>query len=97
MNDLWLDTSWTDTNLGNGTAGTITPAFPEALLNIWASSGFWRRLGGIGTNGTRATIRLPLNPRSGTRISMTFATLSASGRFQFEALGEAAGPGEVAA
>ena len=97
VNDLWLDTSWTDTNLGNGTAGTITPAFPEALLNIWASSGFWRRLGGIGTNGTRATIRLPLNPRSGTRISMTFATLSASGRFQFEALGEAAGPGEVAA
>ena len=96
-NDLWLDTSETDTNLGNGTAGAITPAFGEYLLRAWASGGFWRQLCGLGTNGRRATIRMPLNARTGTRLSVKFQTLSANGRFQWESLAEDAGGGKAAA
>lgn len=97
VNDLWLDTSDTDTNIGNGTAGAITVAFPEALLRQWASGGFWRQVTGIGTNGLRATIRLPLTPRDGTRVTMQFQCLAANGRFQLEGLGEDPGPGSAVA
>src|SRR5690349_21197843 len=63
--DLWLDTSLSDTNIGNAVTGSITPAFPSALLKQWSGSA-WMILPRQGSNGTRATIRLPLMPRNGT-------------------------------
>lgn len=85
--DLWLDTSQSDTNLGNGTAGAIVPAYPSFLLRRWTGSA-WQQVAGIGTNGLRATLRLPIAPRDGTRVTMTVACLAASGRFQIEGIGE---------
>jgi len=96
VGDLWLDTSGTDGNIGNATAGSITPAFPSALLKQWNGTA-WIVLPRQGSNGTRATIRLPLMPRNGTRITVQVQTLTAAGRFQFEALGEKPGAGEAAA
>lgn len=85
--DLWLDTSLVNNNLGNSLAGTITPAFPAALLNQWTGTA-WRQLTGVGSNGQRAVIRLPLLPRNGTWWTATADCTAAAGRFQLEALGE---------
>lgn len=95
-NDLWLDTSGTDTNLGNGTAGVLTASFPAYLLKRWTGTA-WQQLAGLGTNGTRATIRLPMDPRNGTRLTVTAQCTSAAGRFQLEGLGEKADGGSAAA
>lgn len=95
VDDLWLDTSLTNTDLGNGSAGAITPAFPAALLNRWTGTS-WEQLPGVGSNGQRAVIRLPLLPRNGTWWTMTFQCLAASGRYQFEALGQKPGGGSAA-
>ena len=95
-NDLWLDTSLADTNLGNATAGALTPAFPSALLKRWSGTA-WQQLPGQGSNGTRATIRLPLVPRNGTRVTVTATCTAATGRFQIEGLGEMAGGVQAAA
>lgn len=92
VNDLWLDTSLTNTNIGNGSAGAITPAFPAALLNRWTGTA-WSQLPGVGSNGQRAILRLPLEPRNGTWITMTVACMAAAGRFQLEGLGQKPGGG----
>ena len=86
-NDLWLDTSLTDTNLGNGTAGALVGAFPEALLRRWSGLA-WQQVLGVGSNGTRATMRLPLDPRNGTRVTVRVQCTAGAGRFQLEGIGQ---------
>lgn len=95
MDDLWLDTSTLNNNIGNSVAGALIPAFPSALLKRWSGSA-WDQLPGVGSNGTRATIRLPLTPRNGTRFTVTATCVAAVGRFQMEALGQKPGGGTQA-
>lgn len=92
--DLWLDTSQTDTNLGNATAGSITPATGGYLLKRYrASVTGWTQIYGLGMQGQRATIPLPVTRRRGTRIVLKVACTTAGARFQFEGLGLNPGDG----
>jgi len=93
--DLWLDTSLADANIGNSLAGALISAFPAALLRRWDGSA-WQQLPGVGSNGLRATIRLPLSPRNGTRFTVTAECTAAAGRFQLEGLGEKPAGGSAA-
>lgn len=90
--DYWLDTSQSDSSIGNGTAGNGVPATGGYLLKTWSGT-VWRFIAGQGGEGTRATIQLPLIRRTGTRVIFTATTTTASGRFQIESLGIAPGGG----
>jgi hypothetical protein len=87
--DLWLDTSGTDTNIGNATAGVLIPAAADFLLKRWVSS--WAKWvivpTGGGEKGTRATIPIAFKPVRGTRIKFAASIVSA-GRVAIEVLGQ---------
>lgn len=86
--DLWLDTSQTNTDLGNATAGTITPALGGYLLNVYRTARTaWIRIPGLGMQGARATIPIPIARRRGTRVTLDVVCTAASARFQFEGIG----------
>jgi len=89
-------TSGTDLNIGNGTASGPIGLFPAHLLNRWTGT-TWSQLPGVGSNGLRATVRLPLDPRNGTRVTVVVACVAAGGRFQLESLGELPGGGQPSA
>jgi hypothetical protein len=87
--DLWLDTSGTDTNLGNGTAGSFTPAHPaDYILKRWVATwAKWVYTTIGGQQGTRATVAIAYIPQIGTRVLVRVQCTAASGRFQLEGLG----------
>lgn len=87
--DLWLDTSNTDTNIGNSVAGAFTPAAGDYILKRWIAS--WAKWvivpAGGGEKGTRATIPIAFKPVRGTRIKFA-ASVAAAGRVAIEVLGQ---------
>lgn len=87
--DLWLDTSNTDTNLGNSVAGAFTVAAGDYILKRWIAS--WAKWvvvpGGGGEKGTRATIPIAFRPVRGARIKFG-ASVAAAGRVAIEVLGQ---------
>lgn len=84
--DLWLDTSGTDTNLGNGTAGAFTPAHPnDYLLRRWkATWAKWVYTSTGGQEGTRVSLPIAFVAARGTRVKGQVTCISAAGRFQVE-------------
>jgi hypothetical protein len=84
--DLWLDTSGADTSLGNGTAGTFTPANPaDYVLKRWVSTwNKWVHVPGGGQQSTRATIPIAFAGGRGTRFTTRLRCTLATGRFQIE-------------
>jgi hypothetical protein len=84
--DVWLDTSETDTSLGNATAGALVAAAGGYLAKTWSGT-IWRAIPGSGEKGMRATIPLPLTRRAAARVTVTVVCTSAVGRFQIEGLG----------
>lgn len=87
--DLWLDTSGTDTNLGNATAGTFIGAAADYVLKRWVAS--WAKWvivpTGGGEKGTRATIPIAFKPTRGSRIKFA-ASIASTGRVAIEVLGQ---------
>jgi hypothetical protein len=85
--DTWLDTSGTDTNIGNATAGAIIPATHSFVQKTWIAA--WNKwilaAGGGGQLGTRATIRVPFTGFAATRIRFDL-TVSSSERIQIEGI-----------
>lgn len=90
--DVWLDTSQTDTSIGNATAGVTVPATGGYLAKTYSGTA-WRFIAGSGEEGTRATIPLPLARRTATRVTVTATCLTATGRYQIESLGLEPGGG----
>jgi len=88
--DLWVDTSGTDTNLGNGTAGAIVPAnAADFLVKSWVATwNKWAYVGAGGQQGTRITVPVAFSARRGTRFKLRMQNVSAAGRWQLEGLGE---------
>lgn len=87
--DLWLDTSGTDTSIGNATAGALIPASADYLLKRWVAS--WAKwvpvpLGG-GEKGTRVTMPIAFEGKPSDRIKVRVQTVAAAGRYQIEGLG----------
>lgn len=87
--DLWLDTSGTDTNLGNATAGAIVPAAADYLLKRWISS--WNKWWIVPTGGgellTRVTVPIAFRAIKGMRLKLRIQCTSATGRYQIEGVG----------
>jgi hypothetical protein len=84
--DIWLDTSGSDTNLGNLTGGAIVPAHAGTFIvkryvTTWAK---WVNVGGGGQQGTRATIAIAWTPIRGTRLKVAMTCTAAPSRFQVE-------------
>lgn len=96
VGDLWLDTSETDTGIGNGSLTSAIPSVGGYLLKTW-TGGMWIQLSGQGTRGTRATIPLPLTRRMGTRLTFAVSSLAAAGRFSVEGMGWEPGAGAESA
>lgn len=94
VGDFWLDTSRTNSSLGNQTAGVGIPARSGYFLYVRQTSG-WRFVDGTVATGTRTTIRLPLPHVVGARVTLSATCLAAAGRFQFEGIG--LDPGEAVA
>jgi hypothetical protein len=86
--DVWVDTSGTDTNIGNGTAGTLVPAHAaDYLVKRWVTGwSKWVVMGG-GQQGTRVTIPIAWIPMRGTRLSLALACTTLTGRYQLEGVG----------
>lgn len=84
--DRWVDTSGTDTNIGNLNAGTIIPADPGRFLvkRYKASWSKWVTISSGGQHGTRVTIPIGFPPSRGTRFTMECENTAASDRFQVE-------------
>jgi hypothetical protein len=93
--DLWVDTSGTDPNFGNGTGGDFTPASPgDYLLRVWiASWAKWSYKPGMGQQGTRVTIPIAHDINNGSRIQYRVLCITGTGRYQVE--GMAFGPPET--
>lgn len=87
--DLWFDTSGTDTNLGNGTAGSFIPAHAADYLLKRYKTTFakWIYTFDGGEQGTRASIPIAYTPARGTRVKHSVVCTSAAGRYQIEGLG----------
>lgn len=94
--DVWVDTSGTDTSIGNASAGLNIPAEGGNIAFIRNSSA-WAHLAGLGATNERQTIPLPLNRKSGARIMVTATCTAAAGRFTVEGLGWEPGSGSQAA
>lgn len=90
--DLWLDTSNTDTNIGNA-LGSHRILNRKGYLLFVRNDGGWQQIAGMGAKGTRVTLPLPLERVTGTRLSLRVQTIRASGRFELEGLGVRAGEG----
>lgn len=91
--DFWLDTSGTDTNLGNGTAGTIVKAHAaDYLFKRWkASWSKWVQVPGAGQQGRRVTLPIAFDYARGTRFTLRCQLLAADRRYQLEGFGEKPG------
>jgi hypothetical protein len=87
--DVWVDTSGTDTNLGNGTAGAFTPSHAaDYLVKEWkASWAKWRYTSDGGEQGTRVTVGIGFVPARGTRIKHRVTCTTGTGRYQIEGIG----------
>lgn len=84
--DVWVDTSDTDTNLGNGTASSMIPAANVYLVKCWAW-GAWQIVArSSGAQGTRITIPVPYDATRGTRVKFQWA-LTSGGDLQIEGIG----------
>ena len=94
--DVWVDTSETNTSIGNASAGLNIPADGGNIAFIRNASA-WVHLAGLGAKNARQTIPLPLNRKSGARIVVTATCVEASGRFTVEGLGWEPGSGSQAA
>lgn len=88
--DLWVDTSQTDTSIGNATAGALVPATGGFLTKTYSGS-LWRVVPGGGQQGTRTLIPIPLARRVCTRVTVLAQCSAAAGRFSIE--GFALNPG----
>lgn len=86
--DTWVDTSGTDPNLGNATAGTLVVATGDYVVKRWIQSwGKWvivPRAGGM--QGTRVTVPIAVRATKGTRNGLEVVS-SAGAIIQFEGLG----------
>lgn len=86
--DLWVDTSGTDTNLGNATAGAIVAALNDYQVKAWKTS--WAKWviipRGSGFKGTRNGIPIAFTVQRGTRVKIA-VTLNAADKVQVEGLG----------
>lgn len=86
--DLWVDTSGTDTNLGNATSGSIVVALNDYLVKTWKAS--WNKWVIIprsgGAKGSRNGIPIAFTAQKGTRVKIAL-TLNASDDVQVEGLG----------
>ncbi|MDB4876466.1 MAG: hypothetical protein JWM41_2912 [Gemmatimonadetes bacterium] len=87
--DTWVDTSGTDTNLGNGTAGSFTPASPaDFIVKRWAAGrAKWDYMPVGGEQGTRMSVPIAYTPHRGSRVKYRVQCTSAAGRFQIEGVG----------
>lgn len=90
--DVWLDTSETDTNIGNATAGATVEARGGYLAKRYIRSA-WRSMFVGGGSGARATVPMPVERTRAARMLYRFACTAASDRFQIEGLGQAPGAG----
>lgn len=91
-NDIWLDTSQTDTNIGNATAGATIPARGGYIARQYRH-GAWTAMNAGGGHGARATIPLPVKRTKAARVSYRFLCTAAAGRFELEGLGTTPGGG----
>lgn len=90
--DVWVDTSGTDQNIGNGGGGGLIPGHPndyivKRYVSSWAK---WVHVGAggqqQGDNGlTRVTVGLAWTPQKGSRLRLIMSA-SAQARFQIEGL-----------
>jgi hypothetical protein len=94
--DVWVDTSQTNTSIGNASTGLNIPAYGGYLAFI-RNAGSWVHLAGLGASNTRQTIPLPLTRKPGARIVVTLTCTQAAGRFTVEGLGWEPGSGTQAA
>jgi len=88
--DVWVDTSGTDLNLGNGTAGTLVGAnAADYIMRSWVASwNKWVHVPGGGQQGTRITVPIEFSGDRGSRLKVRVQCTSASGRFQVENFSE---------
>jgi hypothetical protein len=88
--DLWLDTSGTDTNIGNGTAGSIVPAnAADFLLKRFVTTwNKWVQVPGAGQQGRRVTLPIAFDYARGTRFTVRCQCAAADRRFQIENFSE---------
>ncbi len=91
--DLWLDTSQTNTSLGNATSSSTVPATGGYLLNTYNDTQ-WDQVPGLGMQGTRATIPIPVTRRNGTRYTLSVDTTVAASRFELEGISVDPGSGK---
>ncbi len=89
--DMWVDTSGTDTNLGNATAGVFTPAnASDFLFRRWkASWNKWVKCPGGGQIGTRVTVPISFKPRRGSRFKVRMKAVTVTARYQVENFSDA--------
>lgn len=90
--DMWVDTSQTSTDIGNGTAEGGIPAAGGYLVKTY-HDGAWTLVAGAGGVGNRVTVPVPLTRRAGTRTTLELTATTATGRFSIEGLGFDAGAG----
>lgn len=93
--DVWVDTSQTNASIGNASTGLNIPADGGYIAFI-RNAGAWAHMAGLGAANTRQTIPLPLNRKSGARITVTVTCTAAAGRFTVEGLGWEPGSGSDA-
>jgi len=84
--DIWVDTSGTDTSLGNASAGTLIAAAADYLVKIrWNSS--WKIIPVGGQKEGRFTVPLTWKPTRGTRLVLKIDGTQTHFQYQFEGLG----------
>lgn len=86
--DVWVDTSETDTNLGNGTSSSMISASNVYLVKVWVTTwAVWRIVSrSSGVQGTRITIPVAYDATRGTRVKFTW-DLNSGGDLQIEGIG----------
>jgi hypothetical protein len=86
--DTWLDTSGTDTNLGNASGDSIVPITNSYVQKRWKTS--WNKWvyvsRGGGQLGTRVTIPIPFQAFPSVRVEF-LTTVSSAERIQIEGIG----------
>jgi hypothetical protein len=91
--DVWLDTSESDTSLGNATAGATIGARGGYLARTYYR-GAWQTMNTSTGRGARASVPLPIKRTRHSRVSYRFLCTAAAGRFQLEGLGSTPGGGK---